>query len=296
MGSLRAAALLTTATLLAAGCGGSSSSPSAPADSTGWSGSVRIDLYHSALGKVGQTTRPVRRGSLLALSIAELGVSGVDAKRIVVRAPHDGSHLGRRIAWSTTGSVGFPAYDDAVDVFLMDNRRTPDYTCFDAGDTTWFDRGFRERYTTLRKVVGEILFDNYLAEDGPDVPFEWATQEFTRALNPYGLPYGRVAFSRGPAAMKCGWYFGYHPSWIGVASAQGSGVFWIAAGLDPPKAEEVAMHELAHAYLGAPDYYKHKECSGTLSRVLLVWGAGDWVLSPQGEDAIRYWSLMGAAE
>ena len=57
------------------------------------------------------------------------------------------------------------------------------------------------------------------------------------------------------------------------------------------------IHELAHAYLGAPDYYQNRSCfSGDVSNALLdtdIRGFRSWEFSQRGKDSARYLGANG---
>jgi hypothetical protein len=312
--------------VLAVECGGGTN-PTAPADlgsAAFRTVTVTFRVYNSTSGEIA-ASRLARTStgdvSPIEIRLSEIAVAGVDPLRAAVYEAHAGSEMGAFVTSTTNGvfKVARPPRDTVYDVFLMSTAGAANYTCLDAG---WQpSSGWTRRYSTLRlAAAGEQVLGQPIA-DWSDESFRFFTGEFSRALNPFGLQYGRVDFVANAAAdMTGGWSGsgGAPAAWDRMLlSAPGQFVvditardfeswyrfqprmyawYWIHIG------GSVVVHGLAHSYLSAPDYWDNQGCtdgSGDLACLLVACPPSSSVfyqatppLTAAGQDAVRYWALM----
>lgn len=289
---MRQGASLVIVAVIAACVGTSCSSPSAPTTPPTDTGGVEVSVYNSASGLVRTVFRQINVGQSLSISVGELGTAGVDPLRIAVRQRHAGEQLGSLVAFSAAGTVAVNALPGSqYDVFLMNLSNGVSYECLDYNRERGAG-GISSRYATLRRAspmdaVRPDLFVLYAPLDGPDDQFRWAAELFTRALNPFGLKFGSVTFTTsGTADIVAGWA---DIPGMGLAT---SGTFAVSEKYRSYPANPAPAHELAHAWLGASDYFQNRGCwEGQALDGLLFSGGVEHGLSPRGEDALRYWAL-----
>ena len=164
------------------------------------------------------------------------------------------------------------------------------YDCLDY--TAEAVRGASSAYPDLHRATTGTIYGCPL-EDGPDEPFQAAVDLFNEALNPFGLRYGKIDYLGADGAtgtMMGGW------SSRSVCQASAGGYGMLVAqyrATDPAMWHTIwVAHELAHAYLGAPDYYQNRSCfSGNLTGAFFGTPATAATFTPAGKDAARYWAL-----
>ncbi len=307
--------------LVAAGCrhaGAPSASPVAPVPA----GEVHVSfrVYNSALGEVRSAATTVTFEALgtevpdtVGVPINTFSLDGVDPVRAAVYQPHTGSRLGRFVTATTDGVIRLPRVEASYDLFLMSTASGARYADIDVGRPT--SPGTAKRYATMRTArPGEsLLGQNAVSES--DESFRFEAAEFTRALNPFGLEYGRLDFlgSTGSADVTSGWV-AVDPQTCEPAHVV-PGTFWVNHVYVPvnneypylsdarcfetrsyvPKfwGDVLIVYGLAQAYLGA---------TGGLYPCLLVscgGNAGGFYymtarppLSSSGADVVRYLALM----
>jgi hypothetical protein len=311
--------------VLAVGCG-NSTNPTSPGDggtATARTVTVTFRVYNSTSGEI-PASRFTRTStgdvSPIEIRLSDLAAAGVDPLRAAVYEAHVGGEMGAFVASTTNGGfkITRPPHDAVYDVFLMSTAGGANYTCLDSG---WQPSdGWTRRYTTLRLAAGGEQVLGQPIVDWSDESFRFFAGEFSRALNPFGLQYGRVDFVGNAAGeMTSGWGGDQVAAgWDGMLlSAPGQfvvditardleswyrfqprmyGWYWIHI------AGSVVVHGLAHAYLSAPDYWQNLACtdgSGDVACVLVACPASSSVfyqttppLTAAGKDAVRYWALM----
>jgi len=112
-------------------------------------------------------------------------------------------------------------------------------------------------------------------------------------MNPFGLHYGYIDYlgaGSSDAEMKAGW-----SSMTGCRSSLGGwGSLVLRRRPESPLYLQYwwAIHELSHAYFGAPDYYDTPGCfEGNVTCALLDCFEQSAGFSASGQDAARYWAL-----
>jgi len=278
---------------LAYGCGGASPTPTMPTPPTPTppTDSVAIKVYNSSSGLIRTVTKTVESGKV-RVTISELNASSVDPLRLALREAHATDRLGALVAFSTSGALEVTASPGhEFDLFLMNTSSGVSYDCLDYRGERG-PGGIATRYATLRRASpGDTslpdLFTRYAPTSGPDDHFKWAAELFTKALNPFGVAFGSVTFVNAASAdIVGGWA---NVSGMGTATA---GAFAVWDGYRSYPMIPTPAHELAHAWLGAPDYYENRACweGGGLTGLLFTGGAGQG-LSRRGDDGLRYWAL-----
>jgi len=278
-------------------CGGSPS-PASPSSL----GATTFRVYNSALGPIPGATFTKSPSGLgdVTISLAELAISGIDRQRAVLREAHQDDRIGGFIARTSSGTLTARLTSGATyDLFLMSTASGVDYSCLDysaesvAGASTDFP-------ALVRLTAGTIF--NYPVVDGPDEPILFSVSQFNAALNPFGIRYGSIQYlgaTASAADMTIGWSTaallspnrGYGGSGQAIVAVDG-----INTEFDTLWHGQVmtVVHELAHAYLGAPDYITNTGCfgfAGNLSCVFLPCALRGTTFSAVGADAARYWAL-----
>jgi hypothetical protein len=172
----------------------------------------------------------------------------------------------------------------------MSNANAVDYDCLDyAVEAT---HGAATAFPMLRRTTQGQIF-NCPVVDGNDDTIQFAVGQYNDALNPFGIQYGHITYlgvSPATANMLVGW-----TPWAVCYSQGGNGQLVVQqrVGDLAESQERLIEHELAHAYLGAPDYYNNPSCfSGNTTAALVASPTGSAAFSPAGKDAVRYWALM----
>ncbi len=310
-------------------CAQTAPSPSSPTVSSPPRAStitVSFRVFDSALGEIPSAafttiyTAPSSGDSTqfhVLLPLSQVQVPNVDPLRAALYEPHQGTRLGRFVTSTTDGTLTLPQHDASYDLFMMSTLSRVAYASLDAvGGLTLRDL---PRYATLRMAgAGEDIL-GYHTLDASDESFRFTAAAFTNALNPFGLPYGRVDYIEGPTAdITSGMVAAYSetPITCNLVGAV-TGRFWVnsaytkSSALYPPIVGGIcwappmyyyhvyggalAMRGLSEAYLGAPD--------GIFIECILTRCPehGTWTFDPappltdQGKDAVRYWALMNGA-
>lgn len=91
--------------------------------------SLDFDVYNHTQGFIKSLTLKAVPGNIFRLLISDLGVSGVDERRIIVRE----DLLGERVAYSRTGECEFsvPERDMAYSVYVMNTSNNAEYRAVD---------------------------------------------------------------------------------------------------------------------------------------------------------------------
>lgn len=289
--------LLTT---LLASCGSQGGPSTAPTPVPTRSATLTFRVYNSATGELSEATfsRVVESdlwtGLLpsLSISLATLSVRGVDPVRAVLRLPHVGDQIGGLVGKTVTGTLTIqPTNDMTYELYLMNAASSVDYGCLDY--TAEAMLGASTAFPTLRRVTsGQIL--GCPIEDGEDDAIESAVGQFNQALNPFGIKYGLIIYV-GTGASSANMTIGWAP-WDASAASKGGGGYAVVQKRDGQTATTrrvLVAHELAHAYLGAPDYYDQPACfSGNTTCALVACPVAEPSFSSAGQDAARYWALM----
>lgn len=177
--------------------------------------SIDFDIYNHTLGYLKSLTESALAGSAFRLRICDLGVSGVDERRIVVRE----GILGDRVAYSRTGECEFsvPAVDSAYSVFLMNASNRADYRAVDVRV------GIYEGNLHFPREM-KWSIENRDGFQGPAEPLDKAVQQLDAALDFAWARYGRFinvgkrqesCFTVGYG--KCMDQYGWHTlDWAGV--------------------------------------------------------------------------------
>jgi hypothetical protein len=289
--------------VVVAGCGGRGNNPSSPTPPAGATATLTLTfhVYNSATGEIpgaGFTkTVDVPAGTwfpTVSISLAQLPLAGVDAGRAVLRYSHVGDKIGALIAKTLNGTLTFqPTFDATYDLFLMNASAGVDYACLDY--TGEAPHGASSAFPTLHRYTTATLL-GCPVEDGPDEPIQLAVDQFNEALNPFGVRYGYVDY-RGADGATGNMAVAWTPRSACVASKGGSGLLVVQQdpSITPTRETILVIHELGHAYLGAPDYYNNRSCfSGNLACAFLdcAPAADEATFSPAGQDAARYWALI----
>lgn len=299
-------ACLMIASLGGFACGGRGSdgpvSPSPPPTGTA---TLTFRVFNSKLGEVPgagfvkSVARNGPNGSFppVSIALAEISATGVDPQRAALRSSeHPDDRVGGLIARTTGGVLSFvPTGDATYDLFLMNAASGTNYDCLDyAAEKT---SGMRTLFVTLRRVATGQIFGVQVV-DGPDAPFEYAVEQFNSALNPFGVMYGHIQYVG--LAMSADMTGGWSLLSDGGKNLGGIGQFVIvtigSSAYEQFWGPVYAIHELGHAYLGAPDYYQNTGCFGgnlSCAFVECIPSITEATFTPSGADAARYWALMG---
>ncbi len=192
---------------------------------------VTLRVYNSALGEITAAARtisaalPTGATLQIVLPIPDLQATGVDPLRAAVYEAHAGAQLGQFVASTKDGTIRFTVQTSGTyDVFLMSTASGVDYTKADAQIV-----GTEQpvaRYATMRRArAGEPVLGQ-IAVDETDDSFRFAAEQFTAALNPFGLQYGQISFvgNAVTADITAAWVTPtQYPCW---GSNTGPGVFW----------------------------------------------------------------------
>jgi len=309
--------------LAVAACHGDRTPPTSPTPTPipGEAYTLSFRLLHSASGDVGSNfTRTVNGSGQVSIRIPDLGVAGVDPLRAVaVELLPLGSPLGRIGVFITStrnGTLNFgnPGRDATYGIVLMSALNGTDYGCLDYCPTCYGTKPYR--YATMRLAAEGEDVHGYRARAATDMPFRYAAELFSAAMRVPGLQFGSVDLVTAPTAdITAAWAdipasgYGYRDAPVinfrfGDASSLQCPYVTCIPGMTPYEqnlryAAYLAIHELAHTYLSAPDYDARPGCappsSGLLTCVLVSCPPPETdypVLSPYGIDAIRYWALM----
>jgi hypothetical protein len=296
----RVAALTAGAPLLSLSlaCGGGSASPASPSSPA----AVTFHVYDSALGEMSAATfsRNASASGDVTIVLSDLSIQGVDRYRAVVREVHQGDRVGAFVARTTSGTLTARVVNGATyDLFLMSTGSSVDYSCLDYMEESV--SGASSDFPTLgRRTQGTIF--NHAVVDGPDAPIAFAVSQFNTALNPFGIRYGAIQYlgaTTSAADMYIGWSTaallsptrGYGGGGMAIVAVDG-----VNTNYDTLWYGQVGtvVHELGHAYLGAPDYLNNTGCfgfAGNLSCVFLSCAVKGTTFSAVGADAARYWAL-----
>jgi hypothetical protein len=259
-------------------------------------------VYNSASGEIPGAgfTRTVDRVCCesqypnVSIELSTIKAVGVDPFRAVLRAAHQEDKVGSLVAKTTIGRLTIqPTGDATYDLFLMSTASGVDYRCLDyTGEAV---HGATTSFPDLHRQTTGTLF-GCPVEDGPDDPIELAVGQFNEALSPFGLRYGAIDYRGADAtigAMAVGW-----TTRDACPASMGAGGAMVLRKYPPDAAvwgPVWAIHELSHAYLGAPDYYLNGACfSGNVVCSLLGCSEGNpprYAFTEAGKDAARYWAL-----
>jgi hypothetical protein len=308
--------LLSSLLFAVVACRGGRTTPTSPSPIPGEAYNLSFRILHSASGDLGfGFTRTVTGSGLVSIRILDLGVGGVDPLRAVAVELAPPGRIGAFVTSTRTGTLDFrnPGRDATYGILLMSTLNGTDYGCLDYCPTCYGTKPYR--YATMR-IAGEGEdVHGYRARAASDMPFRYAAELFSAAMSVPGLQLGRVDLvSAQTADITAAWAdipasgYGYRDAPVinfryGDPSSQQCTPSCIP-GISPYEqnlryAAYLAIHELAHTYLSAPDYDQRPGCatngSTNLTCKLIACPPPDAtypVLSPSGVDAIRYWALM----
>ncbi len=278
-------------------CGGSQ--PASPTPPGGKTATLTFRVYNSATGEIPGAgfTRTVQADAVsglfpaVSISVSALKVAGVDPLRAVLRVEHQSDRIAPLIDKTTDGTLVFQPFAAATyDLFLMNAANGVSYDCLDYTEEA--GRGATSAFPDLHRVTTGTIYGCPIA-DGPDGPFQTAVDQFNDAMNPFGLRYGFIDY-RGADAMTGLMTGGWSNRAVCQFSAGGNGMLVAQQDdkMTPENRAWLVAHELAHAYLGAPDYYHRESCfGGGLTCALVGCPPTSAYFTPAGKDAVRYWAL-----
>jgi hypothetical protein len=290
-------------TMSLGGCGGQgSSSSTGPGSIQGRSATLTFRVYNGATGEVPGAgfTRTLDTDPstgifpTVSISLAGLPVRGVDPARAALRLPHVGDQVGSLVAKTTSGTLTIqPTNSMTYELFLMNSSSGVDYGCLDyTAEATY---GASTAFPTMRRITSGQIF-GCPVEDGEDAAIQSAVDQFNSAMNPFGIKYGYITYG-GTSSASSNMTMGWTP-WAACVASQGAGgVLVVQQRQEQTETTRTVLvsHELAHAYLGAPDYYSQRSCfSGNTTCALFDCPATAATFSEAGKDATRYWALMDA--
>jgi len=113
-------------------------------------------------------------------------------------------------------------------------------------------------------------------------------------MDPFGIQFGRITY-QGPSSLSANMTGAWSPRSLCSTSSGGAGWFLVQLSdtLSTLSRDRTVIHELAHAYFGAPDYADAPSCyGGTLHCAFLDCSTATTEFSAPGKDAARYWALI----
>lgn len=153
---------------------------------------LQIVKYNNLEGPQGSLSRTVEYGSSLDICVPELGLSGIDPSRIVLRESNPG-RLGRYLAFGANGCAGFkPEKDQSVDAYTFDTRSRADYARIDNNPYRKHEMYQRSMTAYATGNVGSL----------ESQAFENLISSFNSALNPPWTSYGGITTSQGSGDIQ----------------------------------------------------------------------------------------------
>jgi hypothetical protein len=285
-------------------CGSHATNPTSPSVPPSSSGAVNFRVYNSATGEVSAATfsKSPSKGGDVSISLSDVSIQGVDLRRAVLREAHQGDRVGAFVARTSNGALSAAVANGATyDLFLMSTASGLNYSCLDYQAQEESVTGASSDFPTMNRKTDGTIF-NHKVVDGPDAPIEFAVSQFNTALNPFGIRYGAIEYlgvTTSTADMTVGWSTaallspnrGYGGGGMAIFAIDG-----INTDYDTLWYGQVGtiVHELGHAYLGAPDYLNNTGCfgfAGNLTCAFLPCAVKGTTFSASGADAARYWAL-----
>lgn len=174
-----------------------------------------FDVYNHTQGFIKSISRDSIAGETFRISISELGVEGVDDRRIVIRE----GRLGPRVAYSRTGECEFvsPEMDSSYTLYLMNASNGAEYRAVDV----WV--GIHEGNLQFPRVMKWVREDRD-GYEGPETPVEEVVRFLNDALDFSWARYGRFiqVKTKQDADLRIGYgycrdQYGWHTlKWAGV--------------------------------------------------------------------------------
>lgn len=275
---------------------------------------VMFRLVHSERGDTGVVvSRAASDDGVVQLHLSDLRVAGTDPYRAVVLMSGASGRVGPFVASTRNGTLVVPVGSSSnYDLVLMSTEGGANYGCLDYCPACHGLRPFR--YVSMRLAAEGEDVHGYLARLASDFPFRYAAEAFNDALSVPGVSLGRIDFGTVAPTTLIGAWATIPASGLGFPDAAlihyrfgdpdaNTCLPTCESGTTPYEynlryASALALHELAHTYLSAPDFDNRPGCatngSGNLLCVLIDCRdvSGYPVLSSAGKDAIRYWALM----
>lgn len=293
-------------------------SPSQNADSAGPASTITLRLIHSARGDTGiSETRTVQPGRSTAVVLADLAVDAIDRRRAIAVELSAHGELGSVVAQTRTGTLNIsnPGRDATLGIMLMSTINGVDYDCLDYCPACSGTRPHRS--ATMRMAEDGEEIHGFRARAASDLPFRYAAGLLNAALDVSGIRLGRIEFKDGSPVDLLGVWAELPAAVSGYGYKDAAMVHYrfgdpantscfrpCAPDIAPYEqnlryAAAVALHELGHSFLSAPDYDTRPGCasngSSSLTCMLIDCALADGSyphLSATGADAVRYWALM----
>jgi len=144
--------------------------------------SLSFDIFNHTQGFLKSMIRPAKPGQSFVMKIEDLGVTGVDERRIVIRE----GKLGMRVAYSRLGECEFavPNENRSYTVYLMNASSNADYRAVDVRV------GLYEGNLCFPRAIYWVTEDRDGLQ-GPDEPLIQAIQQLNDALDYPWVSYGR---------------------------------------------------------------------------------------------------------
>jgi hypothetical protein len=178
---------------------------------------LNFEVYNHTQGFLTNFTRNTMSGEPVTVKISELGVTGVDDKRIVIR--HD--NFGNRVASNLTiGETSFyaPGQNKDYDVFLFNNSNNAPYQCMDDKNSSLYLN--KRNYVVYRadrdgQTCPEEIWENAIEPLNTILDPDWASFRYGSILRKPAPNDGKGDFSYG-FGSEGGWDGAHAGSWITV--------------------------------------------------------------------------------
>jgi len=247
---------------------------------------LKFDVYHSTKGKRSSFNWNGQGRKKITIKMKELGVSGVDSRRIVVREKNQDGKIGKLVEFSVTGEVTIkvPEQDTSYDIFLMNSVNKVNYSCLDQKKIEMVNK--KRFIKVIRRDFGQAGSDRILKN---------IFKQINGALNPFGIKYGYLYYNRSFTEGDMSAGYGdlgeksiIQQPWLGTHWPNGFVINSKKIGTEYLKAlRAVGLEEAFEVYFGVDDI------CGRESGFMIQFGGE---LTPKGKDIIAYYALISPAE